>query len=108
MVTVEEWLAHARELVSDRAAWPKYIEVLDAWPKTAVGKVFKPDLRRSAITRVYDAALENAGVSARVISVDEDKKLGLVAKISNPDGNVSDKDIQAILGKFTRPWAWAE
>ena len=42
------------------------------------------------------------------ILLDEYKKLGLVAKISNPDGDASDKDIQAVLGKFTRPWAWAE
>ena len=30
-------------------------------PKTAVGKIFKPDLRRRAIARVFDAALAAAG-----------------------------------------------
>jgi fatty-acyl-CoA synthase len=107
-VTVEELIAHAREHVSDPAACPKYIEILDELPKTAVGKVFKPDLRRSAITRVYNAAMEAAELSARVVSVDEDKKLGLVAKISSADGAKNDDEVKAVLGKFIRPWAWAE
>ena len=107
-VTVDELIAHAREHVSDPAACPKYLEILDELPKTAVGKVFKPDLRRSAITRVYNAALEVADLDARVVAVDEDKKLGLVAKISNPDGAKNDDEIKAVLGKFIRPWAWAE
>jgi hypothetical protein len=41
--------------IAERAAHPKHIEILDELPKTAVGKVFKPDLRRRAITRVYNA-----------------------------------------------------
>ena len=74
----------------------------DASPKTAVGKIFKPDLRKSAITRVYNESLEKAGVAARVTAVVEDKKRGLVAKV---DANgASDEDISAVLGDFTRPW----
>ena len=34
---------------------------MDELPKTAVGKVFKPGLRKRAITRVYNAALKEAG-----------------------------------------------
>ena len=60
-VTVEELMAHAEKHIIERAALPKYIEILPELPKTAVGKVFKPDLRRMAITRIYDAALKKAG-----------------------------------------------
>lgn len=71
-----------------------------------MGKVFKPDLRRMAITRVYDAALAEAGLAARVKDVAEDKKLGLVAHVERT-GEVDDAAVTKVLGDFTRPWAWA-
>ena len=40
-----------------------------------------PDLRRLAITRTFDAALKEAGLSAAVVAVVEDKKRGLVAQL---------------------------
>ncbi|MEM7753743.1 MAG: acyl-CoA synthetase, partial [Pseudomonadota bacterium] len=84
----------------------KHIEIIDELPKTAVGKVFKPDLRRSAITRVYDAALEQAGQPARVVEVIEDKKLGLVALLDGREKSDEEKVVHT-LGTFTRPWQWA-
>ncbi len=105
--TTDELLEFAEEHVSERAAVPKYIEVLDELPKTAVGKVFKPDLRRLAITRTYNSALEKAGVGASVSSVIEDKKRGLVAQLVKTDSSVSDDQVKDVLGKFTRPWEWA-
>ena len=89
----------------ERAAMPKHIEVLKELPKTAVGKVFKPDLRRMAITRVYDKALTDAGIESRVTEVVEDKKRGLVARLS-PKGD--DQAVENTLGTFTRPWEWAD
>jgi fatty-acyl-CoA synthase len=80
--TVEDLMAYAAKHISERAAVPKYLEILPELPKTAVGKVFKPDLRRMAITRTYDAALAEAGIPARVAAVIEDKKRGLVAQLS--------------------------
>ncbi|MBQ0810034.1 acyl-CoA synthetase, partial [Roseovarius sp.] len=76
-VTGEELLEHCKLHVHERAAVPKHVEVLPELPKTAVGKVFKPDLRKLAITRIYNAALADAGVAARVTSVVDDKKRGL-------------------------------
>ena len=76
--------------------------ILDELPKTAVGKVFKPDLRRMAITRIYNEALEKAGLSARVESVVDDKKRGLVAQLTA--NSEDDAAITAVLGSFTRPW----
>ncbi|MGB1235465.1 MAG: acyl-CoA synthetase [Planktomarina sp.] len=99
--TNADLLAFACEKVSERAAHPKYIEVLDELPKTAVGKVFKPDLRKSAITRVYNEALGKAGVDAQVVSVVDDKKRGLVAQVS---GGADDEKVTDVLGSFTRPW----
>jgi hypothetical protein len=100
-----ELIDFAKEHIHERAAHPKYIEVLPELPKTAVGKVFKPDLRRKAITRIYNAALADAKVGAKVTSVLEDKKLGLVACLEK-EGDVTDEAVTAVLGSFTRPWRW--
>ena len=104
--TVDELMAYAAKHITERAAIPKHLEILPELPKTAVGKVFKPDLRRMAITRTYDAALAEAGLPARVSAVIEDKKRGLVARLSK-SGTVEDVAIAAILGQFSNPWEWA-
>ncbi|PZX48151.1 fatty-acyl-CoA synthase [Roseinatronobacter thiooxidans] len=98
--TPDALLAHVTDLISERAAIPKHIEVLDELPKTAVGKVFKPDLRRLAIARVLDAALSDAKLAARVSEVVEDKHRGLVARIDAKD-SASDSDLAQVLDKFT-------
>ena len=105
-VTPEELVEYCEGKVHERAARPKHVEILDELPKTAVGKVFKPDLRRRAITRVYDAALADAGIAARVASVIEDKKRGLVAQLERT-GEVEERDVAAVMGNYTRPWEWA-
>lgn len=98
-------LDFAQAHIGERAAVPKHIEILDDLPKTAVGKVFKPDLRRRAIARVYDAALAEAGLPARVAEVVEDKKRGLVARVR---GEGADRAaVGAVLGGFAGSWELA-
>jgi len=104
-VTVAALMAFAKRHIHERAAHPKYIEILDELPKTAVGKVFKPDLRRRAIRRIYDAALAKAGLAAAVAEVVEDKKRGLVARL-HKTGEVDERAVETTLGEFTRPWEW--
>ncbi len=103
--TEEELLEYCKVHVHERAAQPKHMTILTELPKTAVGKVFKPELRKQAITRIYNGALETAGVSARVVSVIDDKKRGLVAQL-DANGSTED-DVNKVLGSFTRPWEWA-
>lgn len=105
-VTEAELIEHCRVHVHERAAQPKHMTILAELPKTAVGKVFKPDLRKHAITRVYNEALETAGVGARVVSVIDDKKRGLVAQIAA--NGASEAEVTGVLGAFVRPWEWAE
>ncbi|WP_299982156.1 acyl-CoA synthetase [uncultured Ruegeria sp.] len=105
-VTEQELLDYCKVHVHERAAQPKHMTILDELPKTAVGKVFKPDLRKHAITRIYNGALEAAGVAARVVSVIDDKKRGLVAQL-DANGS-SEDDVAKVLGSFTRPWEWSE
>lgn len=105
-VTVEELNSYASDHIAERAALPKHIEILSELPKTAVGKVFKPDLRRRAVTRIYNAALADAGIDAFVEAVVEDKKRGLVAMIKRRS-KVDEAKTAALLGQFTTAWDWA-
>jgi fatty-acyl-CoA synthase/long-chain acyl-CoA synthetase len=104
-VTPEELVEYCKVHVHERAAHPKHVTILPELPKTAVGKVFKPDLRKQAITRVYNAALEEQHVQARVASVIDDKKRGLVAQLHR--NGADEQDVAKVLGDFTRPWEWA-
>jgi fatty-acyl-CoA synthase len=102
-------LAHAAAHIPEHAALPRHLEVLDTLPKTAVGKIFKPDLRRRAIARVYDAALGKAGAGARVREVVEDKRLGLVAVLEPATGGDADAEAaRETLAAYLTPWRWAE
>ena len=105
-VTPEELIAHCKTHVKERAAQPKHIKIMDELPKTAVGKIFKPDLRKDAITRIYNEVLETNGFESRVVSVIDDKKRGLVAQIEA--NGVSDTAIQTILGGFIGKWEHTE
>ncbi|MEO0914905.1 MAG: AMP-binding protein, partial [Pseudomonadota bacterium] len=106
--SVEELIEYAETHIGERAAHPKFLKVLDELPKTAVGKVFKPDLRKEAINRIYSSALEAASLDISVDHVIEDKKRGLVAMLNKRDPAVTDEAVDAVLGRFARPWAWAE
>ena len=101
-VSIEDLHAHVVRAISDPTAVPKHLEVMETLPKTAVGKIFKPDIRRMAIRRVFDAALEEAGLPARLDYVEEVKGRGLVAMIA-ANGS-TDEDIQSVLGGFSQPW----
>ena len=105
--TVADLLATARDCISEPAAVPKHLEILPELPKTAVGKIFKPDLRRRAITRVFDEALHCAGLAVRVADVVEDKHRGLVAMLAPVGSAPRDPEAVArVLGAFTTPWDW--
>ena len=106
-VTVEELRAFAKDNIHERAAHPKHVEILAELPKTAVGKVFKPDLRKRAIARVYDDALEKLDLAASISEVVEDKKRGLVARVRRMD-HVDEEAVLHCLGNFTRPWEWVD
>ncbi|MBM7068155.1 acyl-CoA synthetase [Actibacterium sp. 188UL27-1] len=105
--TVDTLMAHAKDHIHERAAIPKHIEVIPELPKTAVGKVFKPALRKLAIERIYNATLHDAGIEAEVAEVIEDKKRGLVARLKKT-GTIDNEAIAHLLGNFTGQWEWAE
>ena len=100
--TPEELLEFCKTHVKERAAQPKHMTIMPELPKTAVGKIFKPDLRKLAIERIYNETLEAAGLAARVMVVVDDKKRGLLAQV-DPRGT-SEADIAKALSSHIRPW----
>jgi len=102
-VTAEDLMAYAKDHIHERAAHPKHLELMDELPKTAVGKIFKPDLRKRAITRIFNEALAAADVAVTVQSVTEDKKRGLVTQLKKT-GDATQDDVTKALGSFTNPW----
>ncbi|MBQ1203444.1 MAG: acyl-CoA synthetase, partial [Loktanella sp.] len=100
-VSEKALLEYAKEHIHERAAHPKHLEILAELPKTAVGKIFKPDLRKMAIQRIYNAAL--ADINAEVVAVVEDKKRGLVAQVEGKQSDAKAR-IGAALGAYTVPW----
>ncbi len=57
---------YAEEHVAERPAWPKHYEIVSTLPQTAVGKVYKPELRRLAIERVFNERLAARDCQAAV------------------------------------------
>lgn len=102
-VSIDELADLCKTHIPEKAAIPKHIEVLEALPKTAVGKVFKPDLRKMAIVRVLNAALADADVDAQVKSVEDDKTRGFVAKITGADRAA----VATVLDEFAIAWDMA-
>ncbi len=104
-VSPEVLVDHCHAHIPERAAIPKHVEVLPTLPKTAVGKILKPELRKRAIARVLDTALHDAGLQARVAEVIEDRKRGLVAQVHG-DVVAEGAAVGACLGAFAVAWDW--
>lgn len=91
----EELMRYAQEQINERAAVPKRIEILDAIPLTAVGKIFKPRLREMATEFALHATLGAAGIATE-IAVSTDALKGLTASIRLNDYNQLDSARQAL------------
>ena len=64
-----ELLAYVREHTPERAAVPVRLDFVDAIPLTAVGKVFKPQLRWHAAKRVGSELLADLNTADCTIAV---------------------------------------
>ena len=81
-VTEEALMKFVQDVIPERAAWPKSIEIINEIPLTAVGKVFKPALKHQEIHIVMTDTLKQAGLSYRTLSVREEKSQGIILDVS--------------------------
>jgi acyl-CoA synthetase (AMP-forming)/AMP-acid ligase II len=98
-VTVAELEAWAAERVPERAAAPRHVEIVDEIPLTAVGKPYKPELRRRAAQQAAKDALAGTSVHDRVRAELVHGTVEVVVPRS-PD----DETVQDALSAYA--WTW--
>ncbi|MDH4558102.1 acyl-CoA synthetase [Pseudomonas sp. BN417] len=101
--TVEELQEFANRNISERAAVPKRIELLDALPLTAVGKIFKPALQQQEVVRVVLQEVEHLALSDVAVEVVQDSRRGLVACIR---GCANQETLASRLGRYSFQVEW--
>mgnify|MGYP001793514698 CR=1 FL=1 len=79
--SAEDLRQFAKANVPERAAAPVHVEILESMPTTAVGKIFKPDIRRMATRRVLESEARKI-VSGADIIVEKSGRHGLLARVS--------------------------
>lgn len=79
--TVDELVAFAKDNISEKAAWPKAIQVLETMPVTPVGKIFKPALQMLEIEHVIRAEASSKGASIQSLEVKQHAQRGLLAEV---------------------------
>ncbi|WP_415769454.1 acyl-CoA synthetase [Pseudomonas sp. LB3P38] len=101
--SAEELEAFAHLNISERAAVPKRIEILEALPLTAVGKIFKPALQQREIAKVVQQEVERLALSNITVEVVQDNRRGHVACIRAG----TDQEILApLLGRYSFQIEW--
>ncbi len=82
-VSVEELFQHAHETITERAAVPVDIFLVDEIPRTEVGKIFKPRLRWAVTRQVIEQALSPlAGHGVAIsVTVEADAMHGMLANV---------------------------
>ena len=98
-VDAQELYNFAAGNIGDAVARPASIRFISEMPMTAVGKIYKPELRKILIKEVLEKALEAENVQSYV-NVNEDPKAGLVATIVALD----EKAAGRIAGAYPVNW----
>ena len=94
---------YAQQFISERPAFPKRVEVLQALPLTAIGKVYKPALKAMATRFAIVQRLERAGlallVDAQVLDAASKLTVVFTALTENPLCEHEDQ-LRQIMGRF--------
>ncbi len=96
-------LEFAKTAIHERPAVPKRIEIVDALPLTAVGKIFKPALHMREIARVVRDEASALGLENIDVNVVQDPRRGLVAKVA---ATRESERLAAALGHYTFQVEW--
>ena len=108
-VTNEEAvLARVEKLISERAAIPKRITILDEMPLTAVGKIFKPELKRQEVDRVIKDILARTSFGHDIkVETTLHPQFGPTAKITVQKESFSESqglEVRQALYHYTFKW----
>ncbi len=89
--------------IGEHAALPKRVHVVGEIPLTAVGKLYKPELKRREAKDALETALRDSGVAFRTLDVTQDPSRGM-AVVVELDGSASREAAREVLGRFTLPF----
>uniref|UniRef100_UPI00048557B2 AMP-binding enzyme n=1 Tax=Paraburkholderia mimosarum TaxID=312026 RepID=UPI00048557B2 len=99
-----EMAAFLRDEISERAAFPKGIRIVENMPLTGVGKIFKPALKRLETVDALRSALVEAGVQGATVSIADDALRGISVHVELPGAELESLAASA-LGRF--PFAFS-
>jgi fatty-acyl-CoA synthase len=105
-VSEDELLAHLAREIGERAALPKRVRVVDQLPLTAVGKIYKPELKRREAEDALGVALREAGVAFVRLEVSVDAARGLTAQVALGSAGAPEA-AREVLGRFALPFTLA-
>ena len=78
--TGQELVAFAQQKVSERAAWPKQVTIMQALPTTAIGKIHKPALNLLELAGVVRQEAATHGVELALCEAEQDARHGMVVR----------------------------
>jgi len=99
-VSVAELIEFGQKNISERAAVPKEVHLIESMPLTAVGKVFKPELRNDVTKKFIQSELLRMGVKYVELNVVQDKKFGQSAWIQLKSDEHK-KSVIAVFGQHS-------
>ena len=97
--TPEELQAFARSTIPERAGVPSEVIIRESIPVTAVGKVFKPELRYDVAKRALEATLRGVGDGALSfeVSVGADARHGTLATVIATPRRAGDRSLESAV-----------
>jgi fatty-acyl-CoA synthase len=98
-LTADELKARAAERVPERAAAPQHVEIVDEIPLTAVGKQYKPELRRRAAEQAAREALAGTVAAEQIHAVLIDR--GVEIQVPH---SAHDAEVRETLARYA--WSW--
>ncbi|MGZ5894307.1 MAG: AMP-binding protein, partial [Caldimonas sp.] len=85
-VTEDELHEHAQRTIGERPAWPKQIHIVESIPLTTVGKIYKPQLRCDAASRLLARLVrDELALPEAQIEVSEGGRRGMRVSVILPE-----------------------
>lgn len=102
VATEDELHEHAQRTIAERPAWPKQIHVIDAIPLTSVGKIYKPQLRCDAASRLVTRLVrEQLALPGAQVQVSEGGRRGMRVHVTLPEaGRASLPGVEQALASY--------
>lgn len=103
---IDKLMQFCQDNIGEKAAVPKEIYLIDALPLTAVGKVFKPALKRQVTVMAVNELLQQHDIHARVTSQD-DPTYGFIFLIKLDHDDLSHRQhAETVLNELAIHWQW--